>query len=368
MAVVHPLIFEPIFKPKIWGGRKLETVLGKKLPPREPIGESWELADLEDDQSIVSRGPMKGNTISALVKEWGADLLGRGELIDGRFPLLIKFLDAAETLSIQVHPDEAMAARLGGKVRVKHEAWYAVDAAPGSLIYRGVRAGFDSAALRTAINAGNVEPLLNTIEARRGHAYYLPSGTLHALGSGLLVAEVQTPSDITYRVYDWNRVEPSTGKPRTLHVAEAMECIHFDAGPIKEEEKQHVASVWTAVTSLVRCESFLIERVRMVDGVEQELPYDEFMIWIVLEGSGTISHKGAKEPFPFRVGDTILFPAALREGRVRTDANCMWLEVSLPIGSALAGYDRPEREAPRPLQDGGGFVPLNIPRKELGNS
>lgn len=363
MSPVHPLVFEPIFKPKLWGGRRLETLLAKSLPPDTPIGESWELVDLEDDQSVVARGPMRGRSISWLVKEWGADLLGRGALIDGRFPLLIKFLDASETLSVQVHPDEATASRLGGRVRVKHEAWYSIHAEPGSLIYRGVRPEVDASRFREAISAGTVERFLNTITARKGHAYYLPSGTVHALGGGLLVAEVQTPSDITYRVYDWNRNDPSTGLPRTLHVEEALGCIQFHAGPITEEVKQHVASVWTAVTSLVRCPSFVIERVRMVEGVDQELPYDEFMIWIVLEGRGTISYPGAKEPFPFRVGDTVLIPAALRRGRVRTEANCLWLEVSLPIASSLVGWERPPRESPVPSSEGGGLVPLNIIKK-----
>ena len=120
---VYPLIFQPIFKPKIWGGRTLETSLAKKLPQAQPIGESWEVADLEDDQSVVVGGPAQCKTLGQLVKEWGTDLLGRAELFEGRFPLLIKFLDANDTLSVQVHPDEAMAARLGGRVRVKNEAW-----------------------------------------------------------------------------------------------------------------------------------------------------------------------------------------------------------------------------------------------------
>lgn len=364
LAAVHPLIFEPIFKRKPWGGRKLETVLDKALPPGESIGESWELADLEADQSVVAVGPLKGKTITLLVKDWAADLLGSASLVDGRFPLLIKFLDARETLSVQVHPDEAMARKMGGPVRVKHEAWYVIDAESESLIYRGLNPGVDATAFRTAIETGEVQHTLRQHAARRGHSYYLPSGTVHALGAGTLVAEVQTPSDITYRVFDWNRIDPATGQPRQLHIDEAMACIDFSSRPIKEEVRQHVASVWTAVTSLVLCDSFRIERVRMVEGVDQELPYEEFMIWIVLEGKGTIAYEGGKEPLPFHAGDTILIPAALKKGRVRTADNCMWLEVSVPVASTLADFDRPDRASLSQIgRADGGVVPLNVPRK-----
>ncbi len=356
---VGPVICAPIFKPKLWGGRELARLLGKTLPDDGPIGESWELADLEDDQSAVVRGGLPGRTLSELVREWGADLTGRAPLVDGRFPLLIKFLDARETLSVQVHPTEAVARRLGGRVRVKHEAWYVVDAAPGAVIYRGVKAGVDEAALRSAIAAGRVEPLLNRVPARKGHCYYLPSGTLHALGAGVVVAEVQTPSDVTYRVDDWGRVDPQTGAPRQLHIEEAMPCITYTAGPATGERVEHTASVWTTVSSLVQCESFVIERVRMVEGVEQAIPHQELVIWIVLAGRGTIRGSGFAA-LDFAVGDTVLIPAALRDGSVVTHAPCMWLEVTVPIASDLAGFERPSAEELRRAAPG--YVQLGVNR------
>ncbi|GAF79177.1 unnamed protein product, partial [marine sediment metagenome] len=225
---VYPLIFQPILKPKIWGGRKLENLLAKCLPKGELIGESWEIADLEDDQSIVAVGPAKGKTLGQLVEEWGADLLGRAKLFDGRFPLLIKLLDANDTLSVQVHPDEAAARRLGGRVRIKNEAWYVIDADENGFIYRGVREGVDPDALKRAVEAQAVKSVLKRIAVKKGRCYYLPSGTIHALGAGVLVAEVQTPSDITYRLYDWNRIDPSTGSPRELHLEQALECISYN--------------------------------------------------------------------------------------------------------------------------------------------
>ncbi|MFQ5461044.1 MAG: type I phosphomannose isomerase catalytic subunit [Phycisphaerae bacterium] len=359
---VFPLIFEPIFKPKIWGGRALESALHKQLPGDDPIGESWEIADLEEDQSIVARGPAQGQSLGQLVATWKSDLLGSAELFEGRFPFLIKFLDANDTLSVQVHPDKAMAARLGGRVRVKNEAWYIVDAKPEGFIYRGVKAGVDRDQFRAAIESGEVESLLNRIPVRKGHCYYLPSGTVHALGGGVLVAEVQTPSDITYRVFDFNRVEASTGQSRTLHIEEAMECISFDSGPIQGEEKEHMASVWTSVTRLVRSESFVIERVRMVDGVEQAIPYKEMMIWIVLEGRGSISCKGSVEPVPFSAGDTVLLPAAMKDGQLSIQENSMWLEVAAPIQSPLPNLDAAQREALHASDRAGdAVVPINLP-------
>ena len=325
-----PLIFKPIFKPKIWGGRKLGALLGKVLPPGEPIGESWELADLETDQSVVVVGPAEGKTISRLAEEWGADLLGRAPLFEGRFPLLLKYLDAREHLSVQVHPDEAMAKRLGGSVRVKHEAWYVVAAEPEGCIYRGLVDGVDRDRFEKAIREGKVESLLKRIPVRAGHCYFLPSGTLHALGAGVLVAEIQTPSDVTYRVFDWNRIDEATGQPRELHVEQALECINFGSQYIEGEARSHLASVRTVVTRLITCNSFLVERVKMVEGMDQEIPYAELVIWMVLDGHGTITYDGGSEKQPFKRGDTVVLPAALEGARLVTQADCTWLEITVP--------------------------------------
>ena len=362
---VYPLIFEPILKPKIWGGRKLETLVGKRLPDGAAIGESWELADLEDDQSVVAQGPAKGKTLGTLVTEWGTDLIGRAELFENRFPLLIKFLDAHQMLSVQVHPDQATAHRIGGTVRVKNEAWYVLEAKADAFIYRGLRNGIDAAALELAIAEDRVESVLQRLPVKKGHCYYLPSGTIHALGAGVVVAEIQTPSDTTYRVYDWNRIDPSTGRPRDLHLQEALPCVSFDSVPSEIEKPQHIASLWTSVTSLVRSKSFIIERIRMIEGMEQEIPYEEMVIWMVLEGRGQIECSASGSPFAFGVGDTVLLPAGLSNGRVKTLEECLWLEVTVPIVSSLAPFERPDREqAHAPHEQPGGFVSLNVSGRE----
>jgi len=362
---VYPLIFEPILKPKIWGARRLEAIVAKALPGNDPIGESWELADLENGQSVVASGPAKGKTLAELVSTWGEKLVGGAKLFEGRFPLLIKFLDASQHLSVQVHPDDAMAKRRGGACRVKNEAWYILDATPDGCIYRGFREGVDEAALRSAIDAGTIESVLNRIPVRKGHAYYLPSGTIHALGAGVTVAEVQTPSDMTFRFFDWDRVDPATGVGRDLHIDDALACVSFSPVPPETESPQHLSSVWTSITSLIRCESFVIERVRMVEGAEIEIPHREMVIWIVLEGRGSITCDGVGDPVEFGVGNTVLIPAGVSGAKVKTSVSTMWLEVTVPIPSSLADFDRLDSAAlQQAQQEGGRYVSLNLPPKD----
>lgn len=336
-----PLIFEPIFKPRIWGGRKLSTRFQKPLPEGTDIGESWELADLENDQTVVASGLAKGRSLGELVRMWGDDLLGGVPLFEGRFPLLIKYLDAREHLSVQVHPDARMAARLGGPVRVKNEAWYIVDAEPDGCIYRGLidgvtREQFANSLTANSLEGGEVEKLLNRIPVRPGDAYYLPSGTIHALGAGVVVAEVQTPSDTTYRVYDWNRVDASTGKPRELHIEQALECVNFGDQTIIGEERSHVASVWTTITRLITCDSFLIERIRMTEGLDQDIPYEQLVVWMVLEGNALItwnggqSRRGGNPQLSIRTGDTVVIPASAKDCRLQTQSDCTWIEITVP--------------------------------------
>jgi len=326
---IHPLIFEPILKPRIWGGDRLARLLGKS-PSDQPIGESWEVADLEHDQSRVTAGPAKGQSLGELVKRWGADLVGDAPLVDGRFPLLLKYLDAQENLSVQVHPDATMAGQSGGGVRIKHEAWYVIAADKGGCIYRGLKVGVTREDFTAAIQRGDCDQLLNRIPVAPGQCYYLPSGTVHALGAGVLVAEVQTPSDVTFRVFDWNRVDPATGQPRDLHIDKAMACIDFDHQPIRGEERSHVASVWTTVTRLVTCDSFIIERVRMIEGYDGEIPYAQLVVWMVLEGRGVIAYDDNRERLAFGRGDTVVLPGGLADARLTTLSDCTWLEITVP--------------------------------------
>ena len=330
---VYPLVFEPIFKPKIWGGRRLAEVLGKRLPEGRMIGESWELADLPGHESIVRDGPCRGISLRTLVKEWGPNLLGHARPTDGRFPLLVKFLDAREDLSVQVHPP-ARVANADPNVRVKNEAWYIVAAGDDAVIYHGLRPGVTREQLADALRSGEVAPLLRRVPVRPGDCYYLPAGTVHALGAGVLVAEVQTPSDTTYRLFDWNRIDPATGRPRELHTEQALACIEFDRpAPPPAQQRSHAADAWTTVTRLAACEQFVIEKVRMIEGAEPVLPYAEPVIWIMLDGEAEIVFDGGHGRAPVRRGDVVLIPAAIREARVRVTRPAVWLDVSIPVSA-----------------------------------
>jgi mannose-6-phosphate isomerase len=224
---LYPLTFTPILKERVWGGARL-AALGRSLPQKTPIGESWELVDMPDDQSVVSAGPLAGARLGDLVRQRGEELLGPAALDGGSFPALVKTIDAAQTLSVQVHPDAVVAARLGG--RPKSEAWVILEAAPGALLYVGLVEGTTRDRYRSAVEQGRIEELLVPLPVKAGDLVPIVPGTVHAIGAGVVLTEVQQPSDTTYRVYDWGRVGLD-GRPRALHLEEALRSIHFGTPP-----------------------------------------------------------------------------------------------------------------------------------------
>jgi len=338
---LYPLKFKPRFVEKIWGGRKLETVLGKRLPEGVQIGESWELYDFPPGvvdgskdwiSSEIANGPLAGRSLHWAVGEFGEALMGGVQTIAGQFPILIKFLDAREDLSVQVHPDEDYCSSNPG-AHLKSEAWYVMQSEPGSRIYKGIRPGTTRAAFEDAVVRGTVEELLIPVPTKAGQSYYLPSGTVHALGAGILVAEVQTPSDTTFRLYDFNRTDEKTGKPRALHVKEALQCIPFPAVESKVPPRSHVAGLWTTVSRLVTSPFFKLEKVRFVEGVEEPVPYDQPVVWMVLEGEAQVKVDDVKDPVRFTRGDVVLLPAEMKNPIIKTLSSCSWLEVTFPTGA-----------------------------------
>jgi mannose-6-phosphate isomerase len=325
---LFPLTFTPRLLEKMWGGRKIHTVLGKDLPPAKQIGESWELYDFPPgvvDKSPgwisapVAAGPLAGKTLHELVLEFGRDLLGDVPLVgpQGQFPLLIKFLDAKEDLSIQVHPDRKYADANPGAY-LKSEAWYIVQSDPGSRLFKGLKPGVTAGQFKHSIAHGHCEQLLISVRVKPGECFYLPSGTVHAVGAGILAAEVQTPSDTTFRVYDFNRVEPSTGRQRQLHVDEALACINFaeqTAPPVHHRK-------------LMSCEFFEMKEIVMPPGAEQSVPTGRPAVWIMLDGQVRITASGATGQFGR--GDTVLLPAAMRNPVFKTAAPSRWLEIGFP--------------------------------------
>jgi mannose-6-phosphate isomerase len=219
-----PLLFEPIFVERIWGGRRLESEFGKKLPAQKRIGESWEIVDRPEAQSVVVNGPLRGKTLHDLWTQDRSEIFG--DLPDSsRFPLLVKLLDAHEKLSLQVHPPEKVARKLGGEP--KTEFWYVAAADPSAELYLGFRESITRDQFEKAIFDGMAADHVHKIRVKIDDAAFLPAGRLHALGAGNLLIEIQQNSDTTYRVFDWNRVDEK-GKERQLHVDQALQCIDFN--------------------------------------------------------------------------------------------------------------------------------------------
>lgn len=346
---LYPLKFSPRFVPKMWGGRALERVVDKSLPSDKsgaeiPIGESWELFDFPpgsvgpdatqqgDDpagwvSSRVANGPLKGENLHSVMLFERAALLGAAQPVETphgpQFPLLIKFLDARQDLSVQVHPPQAYV-DAHPDAAIKNECWHVLDHEPDARILLGAKTGTTRAAFETSIREGTCEALLNSVKVRKGDTFYLPSGTVHALGAGAVVAEVQTPSDTTYRVFDFNRIDPATGKPRRLHVEQALDCIDFDTDATK-----NYAPPGDDDAVIVNAPQFTLHRRSATVGEKIANVTGELRVLIFLEGSGTIG--GGKSPTEFAKGDTVLIPATVN-GTIDAKTDLRWLEVLLPQG------------------------------------
>ena len=222
----YPLVMQPVFHTRVWGGRRLETVMHKTLPDSQPYGESWEM----HDTTTIANGPLAGQAIGDLVRQYGAELIGPDNNPEEGMPLLLKILDANDWLSVQVHPDDAQAKQLEGDPRGKTEAWIVLAADPGARLVIGLRPGTTREAAAEAIKEGNLESLLVSVEVHEGDVLYIAANTIHALGPGVMIYEIQQSSDITYRMYDWNRLGLD-GQPRPLHVDKALEVSSFGTIP-----------------------------------------------------------------------------------------------------------------------------------------
>jgi mannose-6-phosphate isomerase len=307
---MYPIKFEPIYIEKIWGGRNLERLFDRNLPPEVNIGESWEIADLKEGVSIVSNGPLAGSSISELLNDMGRSLLGNAATYNGRFPLLLKLLDANDILSMQVHPDRMDADRIGGDAAEKSECWYVLESRDGYL-YRGLKESTTPGLFRQAINNDNTQEFVRRYECKTGDFHYLPAGTVHALGAGVVVAEIQTPSFTTYRVTDW-------GRGREVHVERSMECIHFD-DPDTEPA--------TNGDMLLDTDYFTVFKRDLEKGGEAEIPGGKCVTLIFLKGQGGVE---IAESEPFSAGDTILLPAAMDGAKISASIPSSWLEINLP--------------------------------------
>jgi mannose-6-phosphate isomerase len=303
MIPLYPLRFRLLVRRYLWGSRRLGTCLGKAIGPGSDYAESWEVCDHGADQSVVDQGPLAGTTLGDLVRQRGAELLGRHHPQE-RFPLLVKFLDAAQALSVQVHPNDQQAAKLTPPDLGKTEAWYILSADPGSTVFAGLRPGVDRGQLAEGIRQGTCERLLHSFHPKAGDCLFIPAGTVHALGAGLLVAEVQQSSDTTFRLYDWNRVGPD-GKPRPLHVEQGLAVVDYQRGPVDPVQPQVTACPW--INRLVSCEKFTMDRWDF-DQPQYIGGDDRFHILCVLEGA--VRMADAPHNSLLRRGQTVLLPAS----------------------------------------------------------
>lgn len=301
-AAVAPILFQPIFQERVWGGRKLAEAYGKELPPGKSIGESWEVVDREEAQSVVRQGLHRGKTLHELWRGNRREIFGENLTDTPRFPILAKLLDARETLSLQVHPPTQVAAEFAGES--KTETWYVASAEPGAELFVGLKAGATREGFERALHEGTVTDSLHRLAVKTGDALLVPSGRLHAIGAGNLIVEIQQNSDTTYRVFDWDRPE-TDGRPRKLHLAEAMRSIDFD-----DFEPQLVRQKGEL---LVRCPEFTVEKWELAEP-RAALERAAFAIFFCLGGavkmSGVEMRAGDFFLAPATAGDTPLEPRA----------------------------------------------------------
>lgn len=317
-----PLEFTPLLKRIRWGGRRLGTLLNKPLGDASDYAESWEIADHGDDQSRVADGPLAGQSLHELVVHRGTELLGQHTGL-GQFPLLCKFLDANDKLSVQVHPNDDQARRWNPNENGKTEAWLIVHAEPGSLVWAGLKKGVGRVQIENALRDGTLEECLHSFSVSAGDCVFVPAGTVHAIGAGILLAEVQQSSDVTFRLYDWGRVD-AQGHPRELHIEQALQCIDFERGPVGLVQPRIVRDGPNSVEELVKCPYFELRR-HTVRG-EQHLPIENrFVVLMVLCGTGTLERTR-----PLAAGSTVLLPASLPNASIQSENELVILTATLP--------------------------------------
>ena len=326
---ICPLTFEPVFRDYLWGGRNLETRFGRKLPPGI-VAESWDISGHPDSPTRVEEGYWKGRTLPDVLKELGADLVGTRcaeTLSRHRFPLLIKLLDANADLSVQVHPDDEYACIHEVGELGKTEMWYVLYASPGCQLIYGLARGVTRESMRSAIENGALETQLYRLPIKSGDCIFIPSGTVHALLAGAVVAEIQQNSDTTYRLYDWGRVG-ADGKPRPLHVEKALDVIDWDiVEPARVDPLLLSDEGGVRRSLLVDCPQFTVELIELAENAQFIGRCDgaTFEIWGCVEGAGEVRWQG--EPVSAEAIRFVLLPAVLGEYTVRARKRSTLLRV-----------------------------------------
>ena len=326
---LYPLRFAPIYQYRLWGGRRLAGLLSAPLPDG-PIGEAWLLSDRNDFPSRVADGPLKGQTLGELIQHSPEEMLGKSAGRFRRFPLLLKFLDARQMLSVQVHPSDRQTNLLPAGENGKTEAWIVLEAGADSRIYAGLKPGTNADNLREAVANGTVADHLASFNPKCGDGVFLQAGTVHALGEVVMVFEVQENSDVTFRLFDWNRVDDKTGQARPLQVEQAMACIDYGRGAVEPVTPVMEQTEPASKERLFQCEHFGLWR------LSGESPFtvgqaDTPRVLVCLAGDGRLEHAAAD--YAFRKGDVLLLPAVVGACVCRPSGPVTMLEISLPEGN-----------------------------------
>ena len=319
---VYPLLFRPVYKDYLWGGDKIIRRFGRSAPPGI-YAESWEVSDRDDGMNVVANGPATGRSLKEIESEWGEALLGAGTG-STRFPLLIKLIDAKDRLSVQVHPNDETARRCGGEA--KTEMWYVLDADPGAQVFAGLRPGAGRKEFEAAIRSGAFESVLAAVPVKAGDAVFMPGGRMHAIDAGCLILEVQQNSNTTYRVYDWGRVG-ADGKPRELHIAQAMQVARWDdpeSARVKPRALPEPAP--NARQEIVVCPYFRMERLELKSARALEHRPETFHVLFLASGEMSIDWPGGTQTL--KPGTTVLVPAALDSVQLNPRGDCAILRVT----------------------------------------
>ena len=305
--IAQPLHFAPVYKDYVWGGNRIARVFHRASAPAI-CAESWEISAHPDGMSVVDRGPLAGRTLASLVEEFGTHLLGTRHAA-GKFPLLFKIIDARERLSVQVHPNDADAARYGGEA--KNEAWHILDADPGARIFAGLKPGTRRQDFEEAVRQTRVDALLCEVPVRRGDSVFIPGGRVHALDQGCMIYEVQQSSNTTYRIYDWGRVGHD-GRPRETHLAQALRVINWkDECAAVSRPLPMPAEPGNARERLVETPYFRIDRIRL--GAPHPIRHAGASFHAIFCASGAMRISGAHGTDDIPLGASVLLPAALRD-------------------------------------------------------
>jgi len=316
-----PLRFREILKEKVWGGDRLRGVAGKPISSGARIGESWEVSDRDGDVSVVAEGPLAGTTLRELVERHRAEVVGPDAALEReRFPLLVKLIDANDLLSVQVHPDDDYARRRGSSDPGKTEAWHILHADPGARLINGLVPGTTRERLRALLDAQGLRECLHEFAVSAGDTLFCPPGTVHALGAGIVLIEVQQNSDTTYRMYDWGRLGLD-GNPRELHLDDALQVIRFDRRLPDKQEPKPIRGLPFAAEELVRCDKFVMQLWHLAGPARVERRAEAFEIICVVNGEGAVAPSDRPDiPVALHRGATVLLPASLHSYVIRAEA------------------------------------------------